>query len=131
MPVKPDTINLAEKNRPGIARQIDVESAVFLHRSGQREAGRITLVFHSGPHRCRLALERREDGQFEGVLHRVRPDTEKPVELIPVLCSLCDTLQRKALLLGATDWVEDGQAYHWMVNLDSVQRLYSPKPGQP
>jgi hypothetical protein len=132
MSVKPNTINLAEKGRPGIVRQIDVESAVFLHRSGDREASRITIIFHSGPYRRRLTLERRqEDRWFEGALHRVCQDTEELVEALPVRCALCDSLQQTALLLGATDWPEDGQVYEWMVHLDSVQRLIGPKPGQP
>jgi hypothetical protein len=76
-------------------------------------------------------MERQEDRRFQGALHRVHQDTEELVEALPVRCVLCDSLQQWALLLGATDWVEDGQAYDWMAHLDSVQRLISPKSGQP
>ncbi len=131
MRVRPNTIMLAVKGQAGVVREIDVQSAVFLHRRGHREAGRITIDFHTDEQHGRLTLERKEGAQFEGALCRARRETEQPVDGVPMRCVLCDSLEQHALLLGVSPWLEEGQEFEWAIKLDSVRRLTHQAPPSP
>ncbi len=106
------------------ATKAKVSRATLLHSRGQREADRITVVFDSGPYRHRMALERQEDGRFEGVCERLGRESEQRIDARAVRCLLLDSLQGSALLMGLTPWIDDNQGEaDWMAHFKNVQRV--------
>lgn len=106
------------------ATETDVDCVVLLHYRGEREAGRLTIVFNRGSYRCRMILKRGADNRFTGTCDRFAQESEKWIEATPVSCCLFDSLEADALTLSVSPWVDDDrQEFDWMGRSENVQRV--------
>jgi hypothetical protein len=105
-------------------RVVEVTSVALLHLPGEREAGRITVVFEDGPHRCRISLVRQPDRKFRGTCEKFTRDSDRPIRSEPLSCILLDSLETHALTLSMSPWVDEGQdESDWMGHFKNVQRV--------
>ena len=92
-----------------VQSRADMSRVDLLHTHGGREANRMLLMFESGPYRYRMALDRVEDGRFEGPCQRFLRDEERLLDAKPIRCLLLDSLEESALVMGLSPWVDDNQ----------------------
>lgn len=102
----------------------EVTRVVLFHSKSERQIGRITIALDYGPRRYRIALTRQEGNQFQGTCEKFEHVSERLVDKAAVSCSLFDSLQAHALLLGGSAWVDDsGEESDWMGKFEAVQRV--------
>ena len=121
---------IAWATRPtNVQSRANLSCVDLLHPHGGREANRMLLMFESGPYRYRMAVDRVEDGRFEGPCQRCQRDEERLLDAKPIRCLLLDSLEEVALVTGLSPWVDDNQQESdWLGPFKKVHRVILQTP---